>query len=346
SITRDELDTQDPYFPATICVRAVKPCAKKSPPIPTAPSVWNAGAILFYHRVADLASDAYGLCVSPDEFRSQMEHLREKYNPISLQDFAALSAKGELPPKAVAVTFDDGYLDNLTTVSPILREFDIPATFFVPTEKLDTEHESWWDVLERIFLTGGDLPEVFDVYGNQEWFLRTGAEEQRSVAHKTLMETFYPMTSKKREKLIRRLSDWSGMDLTPRQTHRHMIVEELKQLASMPGHTIGCHTIHHLSLPDHSIETQTNEIMESRQCLEQVLGRPVSIFSYPYGEHDKTTLDILRNASFELGVTVEGRTVCCGAEQLLLPRFEVRSGEGFTAFMRRIFSQATIKGVA
>ena len=87
-----------------------------------------------------------------------MRQLREHFRPMALDDLVRVAASGAIPDGAVAVTFDDGYLDALTVASPILMEFGIPATFFVNTDRLDKEHERWWDILERVFLTIPSLP--------------------------------------------------------------------------------------------------------------------------------------------------------------------------------------------
>jgi hypothetical protein len=78
--------------------------------------------ILLYHRIAELSLDPYGLAVGPAEFRTQMAYLARVYRPMRLDDLVWAAREGSLPERAVAVTFDDGYLDNLEVASPILVE--------------------------------------------------------------------------------------------------------------------------------------------------------------------------------------------------------------------------------
>ena len=111
----------------------------------------RAAAILMYHRVATLNPDVHHLCIAPDIFRSHMATVRRHHRPTALTDLAdAVSARGDCAG-LVAVTLDDACLDNLTIASDILQEFEIPATFFVPTANLEHRREYWWDTLERIF---------------------------------------------------------------------------------------------------------------------------------------------------------------------------------------------------
>jgi len=87
--------------------------------------------VLMYHRVRRTAGYDQ-LTVSPDRFREQMAYLAEQERPLSLKAALDELAVGIQRP-GVVVTFDDGYLDNLTEALPTLERFDIPATIYVTT---------------------------------------------------------------------------------------------------------------------------------------------------------------------------------------------------------------------
>ena len=90
--------------------------------------------VITYHQVQDPADD--GSSVGIESFRRQMEYLRQTYEVVSLQDAVRRLARGKRPERLVAITFDDGYLDNATTAAPIMRAFGLPATFFVSTDMI------------------------------------------------------------------------------------------------------------------------------------------------------------------------------------------------------------------
>ena len=85
-----------------------------------------------------------------------MEILSKLANPIHLEKFARSLKGGRIPPRAVVVTFDDGYADNLHHGRPILEEFQIPATVFVVTGYMGKKF--WWDELAIILLASQTLP--------------------------------------------------------------------------------------------------------------------------------------------------------------------------------------------
>lgn len=87
--------------------------------------------VLMYHHV----SPSPGLVtVSPGNFRIQMEEVaRAGWNTVTAADIANFLAGSELPARSLAITFDDGYLDNYVHAFPVLREFSLHATIFAVT---------------------------------------------------------------------------------------------------------------------------------------------------------------------------------------------------------------------
>jgi peptidoglycan/xylan/chitin deacetylase (PgdA/CDA1 family) len=84
--------------------------------------------VLYYHSIHPSLSRSQ----RPAEFERQISWLRERdYAFFTFSDLLADGVKGKLSPKSVAITFDDGYLDNYEYALPILLAHDIPATFFV-----------------------------------------------------------------------------------------------------------------------------------------------------------------------------------------------------------------------
>lgn len=100
-------------------------------------------AILMYHSVprgVDNAPHPYlDLRVPSESFSRQMQYLHDKwYNVIGLDEYISIRANGgALPPKTVAITFDDGYRDNYTNAWPVLKKFGFAATIFLAVDYID-----------------------------------------------------------------------------------------------------------------------------------------------------------------------------------------------------------------
>ena len=99
--------------------------------------------ILLYHRVACPEHDPFALSVGPRHFQDHLDILRSHCQMVTLDEL--LDTRTANRSVLASVTFDDGYVDNLTTALPILQQAGIPATFFICTGCLGDVRGFWWD---------------------------------------------------------------------------------------------------------------------------------------------------------------------------------------------------------
>lgn len=352
-LTPEELDVNDLWFPLVCAVRAVKPVEPRvavplgRPPAAAARPDGPAGAILCWHRIADHDPDSHGLCVSPSELREHLAHLLEHYEVLPVEDLVVRHRAGQLTRPAVALTFDDGYLDHLTVASEALVDLGLPATFFVTTEGLAGPFEYWWDVVERVFDQGAGLPRRLEiVVRGRSLQLPTASIEECRAAQSTIADLMCELSPQERDRALGWLREWSGIDLTPRDSHRALTGDEIRRLAARPGVTIGSHTVRHLVLPSHAAEVQVRELVESRVDLERIVGRRVGLMAYPYGAVNAEVARRARSAGFTLAVTVEPRRLGTADDPLLLPRLEVPriDAGGFSAWLSGVFDTPANEG--
>ncbi len=131
-------------------------------PLRSLPGVWHAaravravggalrrrsprGVILTYHRIAGPRHDPLLLDVSAPNFDAQLSVISRTAAPLPLDEFESLRREGRLPVRAVAVTFDDGYADNLLAAAPLLARYEIPATVFVTAGMIGSARGFPWD---------------------------------------------------------------------------------------------------------------------------------------------------------------------------------------------------------
>ena len=111
-----------------------------------------------------MQADMNAIAVSPTNFRAQIDYLKKNFPIVRFEENWDTVQK-----PAIAITFDDGYADNLTEALPILREAEVPATFFISTEHLGVGGEFWWDALERMVTGDGDYPKQFVLQDPALW---------------------------------------------------------------------------------------------------------------------------------------------------------------------------------
>jgi peptidoglycan/xylan/chitin deacetylase (PgdA/CDA1 family) len=300
------------------------------------------GVVLAYHRVAELAPDVHGLCVPPDRFRQHMELLRERFSPVSLTDLVEGVNDRDLPHRSVCVTFDDGYADNFLVASPILSELEIPATLFFNSETLDGS-EPWWDTIERVLLAEAELPDQLRVQTRGLVLdLPTVTDAERRHALFALHGSLLELDVEERRNVVESVSAWAGNSLPPRDSHRLMTAEEIRELAQRPNHEIGAHTVHHLMLTKYATDVRYQELVDNRNVLEALSGRPVSALSYPYGATDSVTADIVHELGFSYALTVESGAVTQDSDPLRLPRLEIEPprAHDFELEITQIFAKA------
>jgi peptidoglycan/xylan/chitin deacetylase (PgdA/CDA1 family) len=283
--------------------------------------------ILMYHRVMELPGYAYPISVTREHFRQHMAFLKQAYHPIQLINLADAVGRRSIPRHAVAVTFDDGYADNYLNALPILDEFQIPATIFVSSGYINGCQEYWWDDLERILLETAMIPERLAILiCGREHVWNLESIHQRRTVRKEIHQLLKPLCPDQREHLLETIRQWAGLGKQGRARHRSMTCDELRRLAESPLIQIGGHTVNHPQLAALPAEMQYQEIVQDRQQLEKITGKPVMTFSYPFGRPDDflpETVEIVRTAGFEAACSVQHTRVMQGNDIFRLPRYGV-----------------------
>jgi peptidoglycan/xylan/chitin deacetylase (PgdA/CDA1 family) len=264
--------------------------------------------ILGYHRVADESQDWYETCVTTEHFAQHMQVLRKHANPIRLSELVHHLSRGSLPAGSVAVTFDDGYLDNFKCARPLLERYQIPATVFVCTGYLGKEF--WWDELIRLVMTTKNaLPDLRIQLKNHQFLgeqlepaQRTGFINEggrRKSLHQALYGFLLLLDSDERDQALQAIRTWAELTPDSPPVTRAMNADELSALVAGGLVDVGAHTRTHPMLPNLSPERQREEITASKRDVETILDRNITGFAYPNGKITKDALKIVREAGFE-----------------------------------------------
>lgn len=311
------------------------------------------GVILMYHRVAEADIDPWGLCVTPRHFAEHLRVLQNEACPLSLREFARLNREGRLPKRAVAVTFDDGYADNLYRARPLLEARGIPATVFVAADYIGKGEEFWWDELARLLLRPGKPPETLSLefegpVGPPD--LGTDADSDGNPAtapfgsrlhlYHSLWKRLRPLADSDRRSRLEEIRRWAGGEEKARADDLPLARPELEKLADSEAIEIGAHTLTHPFLPARPPAEQRVEILEGKERLEEMLDRPVTSFSYPFGGYTPETIDLVLSAGFELACSTAAESCWQQSDRWQLPRLGVGNwnGEEFSRRLARWFT--------
>ena len=235
-------------------------------------------------------------------FRKQLRLLRRASTVVPLQQaLADLSAGRPLPPRAVALTFDDGYADNAVIAAPLLREQGLPATFFLVTGFLSGTTRAWWEDLAW-GVTHARTPTA--VWAGQRFELPT--PEARRAAVGELSNSLKLLSHEQRTSAV---EDLLGT-LEPRGT-RSTVPDQFMdwsaaQALLASGHDVGSHTCTHTVLSRETVELQEHEVQASRRILEERLRCRIDVLALPNGrqqDYDGDTLRLMAQAGYRFGLT-------------------------------------------
>jgi peptidoglycan/xylan/chitin deacetylase (PgdA/CDA1 family) len=312
------------------------------------------GIILMYHRVADPPSDPQLLCVSPQHFAEQLEVVQQSFRVIPLRELVRRSYTGESLAGTAAITFDDGYADNLHHARPVLQRAGAPATVFVASSYMGDSVEFWWDELERVLLQVGTVPQILEMRianrryrwslgedarydaaafeRNRNWNVEQGTlPTRRHELYRCLHMLLSLLPSAQREHALAQLREWAQLGREGRATHRALNEDEIRALVKDDLVEIGAHTATHPVLSMLPLAEQKAEMRLGKERLERVIGRPVTTFAYPYGalsDYKAETVKAAQELGFDCACSTFANVITGGRDRYQLPRFAVRDWDG------------------
>lgn len=302
------------------------------------------GLVLCYHRVACPLRDPQLLAVWPDRFSDHLAVLNRCTRPMALNEMVARVLAGKsLPPRAVAVTFDDGYSDNQLNAEPRLAAARIPATLFVATGYAQTGNPYWWDAVETVVL-GSPLPARLDLPlpdGVRSWHITTlpGGYDgwnvleasdpgSRRAVYQEIMAALKPLDLSARNRALEALWQASGRESEATGEARPLSPQAVAQMHHRGIISIGAHTVNHLQLSAIQSDDQKREITESVQAIGNWTACPVDLFAYPYGtpsDYNATCVDLVTRAGLRAACSNFPGLVGRGVSPFELPRMLMRN---------------------
>jgi len=245
------------------------------------------GEIWVLHRVLERPDESCfaenrNLSITAGDLESLILEYRGKgYEFVSL-DYASRIQKEGRGPRYVCVTFDDGYLDNLTVACPLLTRLEVPFTVFVVTDFIERKAHLWWYWIEE--LRKKDPSVSFGALHDE--FIAIHPDEMDDY-----MDSKYPD-----------YKAWNSEKLDSLALNE----SQLKELSDNPLCTIGIHTRSHCRLDLLDRNVQYSQISDAKSKLEAIVGKPMEHLSYPYGAHNGITEEICRKLGLKSALLAWG----------------------------------------
>jgi peptidoglycan/xylan/chitin deacetylase (PgdA/CDA1 family) len=290
--------------------------------------------VLLYHRIADRheldGGDPMLISASPGGFARQMGYLVRHYTPITVEHLIdAIQGRRALPPRAVLVTFDDGYRDFLTHAWPVLQAHHVPAVVFVPTAFPDTQRHFWWDIVHATIMRTTASRLMLPDLGSFSFETR----RLREIAIRHIDRYLGELPPGRIDDILYQIQCQLG---TPPMGRPPVLCwDELRSLAR-GGLAIAPHTRNHPTIPALSTEEITEEIQGAQADLSRELRNVAPVFSFPFGRADPRALPQLRAqgiiAAFTAFTPVPVLNVLGQGDPLLLRREAVNGRDSSIEF--------------
>jgi peptidoglycan/xylan/chitin deacetylase (PgdA/CDA1 family) len=272
--------------------------------------------VLIFHRVS-WVPDAL-LASEPDaqRFADQMDLLSSLFTVVPLSEGVRRLREGSLPARAAAITFDDGYANNLEVATPILKLRKLPATVFVSTG-FTGGGRMWNDTLiELVRAAPAELDlQKFDLGVYQ---LTSMAARQKTID--ALIDKHKYLEPVERLARVNEVAAYTGFTLP----NDLMMTEAQLRSLHAEGIEIGAHTIHHPILTRLDDDQARREILGSKHRLEEIIGAPVTTFAYPNGrpqrDYEARHVRIVRECGFECAVSTAWGAARRDSDPMQIPR--------------------------
>jgi len=317
--------------PASKSRRWLKKALVRSSILPIASRFFApSAAILAYHSVVEdpqLTDYILGSSRARAHFARHIETLARKFSPVTIDDVAEFARTGKesgrkLPPRAVAVTFDDGFADNYEVALPVLARYSVPATFYIMVDAVENGTLPWYCRIRFAFNTT-KKPEWTYPETGRTYKLTT--PEDRRAAMPVAWDRGAALAGEAQRKFVESVEQ--ALDIDPQNAKsKHGLMMDWEQVRGLKkaGHTIGGHTLSHPNVAQVGVEEARGEIFGCKQRIEERLGVPVEHFSYPHpalNPHwSSATLGITRDAGFKSAVLTTYGSVRAGDDPLAMKR--------------------------
>jgi len=266
-------------------------------------------SILTYHRFPQHdGSEPFDdgvIDTSAHEFELHVTALKQHFNLIGVDELCAFAAGGSLPPNSVAITFDDGYLDNYSQALPILRKHGCKAIFFVATSFISDRRLYWWD---RVAYQIKQCTRPF-IELSYPSALRIDLSDREQAVFK-LLRFIKARRALDLDRLLCELTAASGVPWTPELERafadKLLMTWDHVRALRQAGMDVESHTRTHRVLQTLSAAELRLELEGSRRDLERELGTAPRALAYPIGKplpRESPIRAALHEAGYEIGLT-------------------------------------------
>jgi peptidoglycan/xylan/chitin deacetylase (PgdA/CDA1 family) len=300
--------------------------------------------VLNYHRVDDASRPGFNTFIpnvsaTPTEFTRQMDYVKRYYNAITCEQLNAFRrGEKELPPYPLLITFDDGYRDNYSNAYPILKERKLPALIFLATDYIENDTPFYWDHVAYCFCQTKKESVELPVLGLVSW---TNVASRNAVVSRWI-KSIKRLADQDKKRVVSELAGILDVEVPGGVfANLHLTWDQVREM-NRNGIEMGAHTAGHPILTHIPLPKAEDELVRSKQKIEEEIGKPVVSFAYPNGGLEDFSPDVVRlvqKTGFELAFTLVNGTTRYAeirSKPLTIRRIYLGASDVFPWFVARL----------
>jgi len=277
----------------------------------------NPLAIIYFHHVFAQQNEYHPDDIIVVEFDKKIKFLKKYFNILTLSEAMQLVKAKRLPPKALVITFDDGYQDNFTVAAPILKKHNCPATFFISTSGVD-EGCLWNDKVEQLLNNTVKTSISEDIIGES---ITIKNKRDKIRAFQQLLSKLKFLSHENRTLQLQKLAN----ELGNVEFIRTMMTAEQIEKLHQDGFTIGAHTHNHTILTTETIDNCQQELLNNKNNLESIISDKIKFIAFPNGLFERDFnfehCDLAKKMDFVSGFSTNDGGATSSSNSYTIPRF-------------------------
>jgi peptidoglycan/xylan/chitin deacetylase (PgdA/CDA1 family) len=289
----------------------------------------NRNLIIMYHGVSKTRHfDINGRHLPAEQFERQLLYFRKNFDIVSLETICDMKRKGlGVKRKTIALTFDDGFLNNLETAKPLLEKYQIPATIFIcGISLIDKNYIHPSDLIDLIRVSSRD--EV-DINGSR--FIKLG---NRLIHNESGVDAYSYVNTLSLEEwsdfLASLNSVYNSLNIATKvdkEVHALISAEDVRLMDSNPLLGVGSHSYHHVNLAKLTPGEIVNQLTFSKKTLEQHSAKAIDALAFPYGNFNDDLVFLSQEAGYKY--LIAGGDVLNKYKDSVFPRMGVLSSASY-----------------
>ncbi len=235
------------------------------------------------------------------QFEDLLIYLKKNFDIVSVKDMFTPSKSKK---RRIAISFDDGYLNNYTVAFPLLKKYQLPATFYIVTESFEIADYCLWPEIFDALKIGDQMSHI--VFNREEFHFEQGHFLHAKT--RTSISDYVKNMGAERQEAFEQFIHTYGIKQRLKKIDPELRAfcseEQIREMSQSPLVEIGSHTHRHYNLSRINPGLVEEELTKSKRILEHIIGKPVVSIGYPDGDYSETVKNISEKAGYRYQLAV------------------------------------------